>query len=230
MFVSEVTTRAFSDAALICSRTPVWRRLSASLGACDMNGGEPLLERSQVLARSNVFALVLGLNQGFRQLGKRTFEFGIVRREVQRRLIQRQRLRQVAASPVHVAERTKRGKVLRRALQDGVEFVLCFIELAEVQERPAERDPRGKITGMPVEALPADVDRFLVLAEATAFFGKLGKRNRRRILFDPASKVVQSDVVRHAAAPEGRGYLLTTMVLKVLLLWPASSVTPSTMR
>ena len=230
MFASEVTTRALSDAALICSRTAACRLLSASLGACDMNGGEPLLERSQVLARSYVLALVFRLNQSLRQVGERTFEFGIVRREAQRRLIQRLRLRQVAAAPVHIAERTKRGKILRRTLQDGLEFVLCLIKLSEVQERPAERDPRGKITGMALEALPADVDGFLVPAEATAFFGKLCKCNRRRILFDPASKVVQSDVVRHAAAPGGRGYLLTTMVLKVLLLWPASSVTPSTMR
>ena len=183
-----------------------------------MNRGEPLLERSQVPARSHVLALVFRLDQNLRQLGKRTFEFGIVRRETQRRLIQRHRLRQVAAAPVHITERTKRGKILRRTLQDGVEFVFCLIELSGVQERPAERDPRRKIPGMALETLPADVDRFLIPAEATAFFGKLRKRNRRRILFDPASKVVQSAVVRHAAAPEGRGYWLTTMVLKVLLL------------
>ena len=117
---------------------------------------------------------------------------------------------------------------MRRTLQDGVEFVFCLIELSDVQERPAERDPRRKIPGMALEALAADVDRFLIPAEATAFFGELRKRNRRRIIFDPASKVFQSNAFRHAASPEGRGYLVTTMVLKVLLLWPASSVTPRT--
>ncbi len=59
----------------------------------------------------------------------------------------------------------------------------------------------------------------LMPAETPALFGELCKRNRRRIVVDPASKVFHSSVVRHSAAPEGRGYLaLTTMVLNVLLL------------
>ena len=82
------------------------------------------------------------------------------------------------------------------------------------------------------EAAAADVDGFLVAAQTPALLGELGKRNRRRIFIDPAPKVFQS--VRHTAPPEGRGYLevlppaLTTMVLYVLLLCPASSVTPRT--
>ena len=82
------------------------------------------------------------------------------------------------------------------------------------------------------EAAAADLDGFLMKTQAPAFVGELGKRDRRRILFDPASKVFQS--VRHPAPREGRGYLEvlpvapTTIVLKTLLLWPASSVTPRT--
>src|SRR5262245_32855049 len=221
MFASEVTTSAFSDAASICSRIAACRRLSDSLGACDMNGGEPLLERGNQRASSNVRPLVLGLRMGLQQLGERTFEFRIVRRQSDRRAIQGHRLRQIAAPLEDVAERTQGGEILRCILQDEVELPLRVIELAELQQRPAERHARGEISGMSVEAATADVDRFLVAAQAAAFFGELRKRNRRRILFDPASKVFQSGVVRHPAAPEGRGYLLTTICLKVLALCPA---------
>src|SRR5229473_1709407 len=41
---SDVTTSASSPREASCSRTAWWRRLSAGLGACDMDGVEPLLE------------------------------------------------------------------------------------------------------------------------------------------------------------------------------------------
>jgi hypothetical protein len=75
----------------------------------------------------------------------------------------------------------------------------------------------------------ANLDGVFVPAEPPALFGELRKSNRRRILFDPASKLVQSDGIRHAAALRGRGYLVTTICLNVLALRPASSVTPRTM-
>jgi hypothetical protein len=56
---------------------------------------------------------------------------------------------------------------------------------------------------MSVETVAADVDGFLMTAETTALFGELRKCNRRRVFFDPASKVFQP--VRHSA-PVGRDY------------------------
>ncbi len=50
---------------------------------------------------------------------------------------------------------------------------------------------------MELQSRAADVDRFLVLPRPPALFGELRKRNRRRILLDPASKVVYSRVIRH---------------------------------
>src|SRR5258708_12952777 len=41
---SDVTTSASSPREASCSRTAWWRRLSAGLGACDMDGVEPLLK------------------------------------------------------------------------------------------------------------------------------------------------------------------------------------------
>jgi len=72
------------------------------------------------------------------------------------------------------------------------------------------------------EPLAAGVDGVLVLSLSPVLFSQLRKRNRRRIFFDPASKVFHSTAVRHSATLEGRGYLevppLTTIVLKVLEL------------
>jgi hypothetical protein len=50
---------------------------------------------------------------------------------------------------------------------------------------------------MEMEARAADVDGFLVVAGAAALFGELGEGDRRRILLDPASKVINPLVVGH---------------------------------
>jgi hypothetical protein len=192
-----------------------------------MNGGEPLLERREKRARTDVLALIRGSGDGLRQLSDRALQFRIVRRHSDRRSVLRHGVRGVAATPVHVAKRTNGREILGRALKDGFELLLRGVELVEVQQGPAERYARGKIRGMSGEAAAAHIDGFLMLAQATALFGELRKRNRRRIVFDPASKVFQSDAVRHAV-PEGRGYLVTTTVLKTLELRPTSSVTPRT--
>jgi hypothetical protein len=69
--------------------------------------------------------------------------------------------------------------------------------LIELEERAPERHARRQVPGMDGEAGPADLDRFLVLPVAAAFFGELGKRNRRRVLLNPASKVFNPLVVGH---------------------------------
>jgi hypothetical protein len=42
------------------------------------------------------------------------------------------------------------------------------------------------------ETGPADIHRLLMRTGATALFGQLGERNRRRILLDPAPQVVNA--------------------------------------
>ena len=42
------------------------------------------------------------------------------------------------------------------------------------------------------QAGAADIDRFLILPRPAAFFGELRERNRRRILLDPASEILNS--------------------------------------
>jgi hypothetical protein len=50
------------------------------------------------------------------------------------------------------------------------------------------------------KAGPADLDRFLVVPVAAQFFAELREGDRRRILVDPASKVVNARGVAHGSA------------------------------
>src|SRR5262245_1237290 len=229
MLASDVTTSASSEDPSNCSRTARCRRSSASLGACDMNGGEPLLEHGENRTRPEVLALIVGYRERFQEFSDRALEFRIVRRQVKRRAVELHRLGRPAATAVDVAEGAKGRQILRGALQDEVQFLLRVFEPTQMQERASEGHVCREVPGMAFKSPAAHLDRFFMPADAAALFGELRKSNRRRILFDPASKVFEAGVVRHAAAPAGRGYLALTMrVLNVLELWPASSVTPRT--
>ena len=86
---------------------------------------------------------------------------------------------------------------------------------------------------------PADAYRFLQAPGTTEFLGERGKRERRRILLDPASQVVNALIVRHGAqcsvgrtacAPDTRrriGYGSTSTDFDTVFMFPASSVTVS---
>jgi hypothetical protein len=41
--------------------------------------------------------------------------------------------------------------------------------------------------------------RIVIAARSTILFAELSKRNRRRILLDPASKILNPRVIRHAS-------------------------------
>ena len=89
-------------------------------------------------------------------------------------------------------------EVLRRALEHPLELELPFVELTELDERAAEGDARREVSGMNREAGPAGVDRFLMyFSGPPALFGELGKSNRRRILLDPASQIVNARIFGH---------------------------------
>src|SRR5262245_13333718 len=138
MLASDVTTRALSDNASNCSRTARCRRSSASLGACDMNGGEPRLERGENRTQPGVLALIGGLRNRVRQFSDRALEFRVIRRQLKRRGVELFRLGRIAAAAEHVAEGTKRGQILRRTLKNDVQFLLGFVELIQLQEGAAE--------------------------------------------------------------------------------------------
>ena len=89
------------------------------------------------------------------------------------------------------------GEIFGRALEDELELGLRFVERAELDQRAAQRDAGREIAGMNREPGAADLDRFFVLPGAPAFFRELRESDRRRILLDPASKVVNARLVGH---------------------------------
>ena len=96
---------------------------------------------------------------------------------------------------MYLGESAYGGKVLRRVRGHALELLLRAIELSDLEQRAAKRDPRGKIFGMRDEAGLTDIDRFLKAAGPSELLGELRKRNRRRILLNPASKVLDPRVV-----------------------------------
>ena len=111
------------------------------------------------------------------------------------------------------------GKVFRRALENVFELDERDVEIVELDQRAAERDPSREVTGMKFEAGAADVDRFLKVAGAPAFLGELREGDRRRVPLDPASKIVNPLAVGHRYG--------TVTVLAVVPIRPRLSVTVS---
>jgi len=94
-------------------------------------------------------------------------------------------------------ELADRNQVIGSGIQDAQELGARLLEPAKLEESPSECDARGQKRRMLDEAGLANPDRFLAIAGAPVFLGKLRKRNRRRIPLNPASKVFNPWVVRH---------------------------------
>src|SRR5258706_11225075 len=159
-------------------------------------------------------------------------EIGIVAREGERGAIKLQRIGQIPTLVMDVGDSADRGQILWRGFQHHAELDLGLVELTELDERTAQRDSRREVAGMKGQAGAARIHRFLMQARPPVFFGKLRKRNRRRVLLDPASKVFNAWIVRHRtpslphvkASREINVYAIL-IVLVVDPLFPASSVT-----
>jgi hypothetical protein len=83
-------------------------------------------------------------------------------------------------------------------VEDAEKFGACIFEATQFKEGATKCHPRRQIRWMLREAGLADSDRFFTVAGPPVFLCKLRKSNRRRILLDPASKVLDSRVIRHA--------------------------------
>jgi hypothetical protein len=103
-----------------------------------------------------------------------------------------------ATTLMDLGEPANGGKVLRRRAEHVFELCLSVVVLFEFDERTPERDARGEIGGMSGEPAAADVYGFLLLSLAAVFLGELCEGDRRRILLDPASKLVDTWVVRQS--------------------------------
>src|SRR2546428_9692133 len=143
---------------------------------------------------------------GMRRLGRldlpgklthRLLELGVVSRQGQSGAVLRQGLAKVPSSMMDLGQTANRGEILTRALEHQLELALRIVQLIQFEEGASERDASGEVGGGNLQAGAADVDRFLKLPGAPELLGELRKSNRRRILLDPASKVVDPRIVAH---------------------------------
>ena len=89
------------------------------------------------------------------------------------------------------------AEVVRSGLEHIFELADRFVVPPHFEQRTAKRDASGEIGRVLSEAGPADANRVLELARTPMLFRKLRKRNRRRILLDPASKFFNPRIIRH---------------------------------
>ena len=89
------------------------------------------------------------------------------------------------------------GEVLRRHLQDAIDFRGRLIDRAELDQRAREREACRGIAGMLRKTHATDANRLFVFTGAAVFFGQLRKRDRRGILPDPASKLLDAGDIGH---------------------------------
>ena len=101
------------------------------------------------------------------------------------------------AALVNTRQLSHGGDVVGRGLNDQSKFRLGLIDPAELHERPAKGNPRRHIRGMLHQASATHANGFVVVPGTSVFLGELRKRNRRRILLDPASKFFNPRVVGH---------------------------------
>ena len=150
-----------------------------------MDGGEPLLERRMTDARGVAYlrrrrwrcdrqavrrgcaALAQSVGgpdarrrPGVVEIADRLLELGIVGREGERRPVLAERLGECAPL-MDLGEPRMAARFSGALVEDRLELALRRIELAELEERAAERDAGREIAGMDGQAGAADVDRLL---------------------------------------------------------------------
>jgi len=100
-------------------------------------------------------------------------------------------------SPANIVERALGDDIVRGGFEDQHELRLRLVDSAKLEERTAQGHSGREVRRMLIEAGPADPDGLLELAGPPVLLGKLRKRNRRRVLLDPASKIFNAWIVDH---------------------------------
>ena len=104
---------------------------------------------------------------------------------------------QLAAKAMNFGDASDRAEMLGRRLQHHGQFRQGIVKLAEIEQGAPERGAGGQVFGVEGQAGAADADGFLRATGAAELFGERRKRQRRRILLDPASQVFNPRAVRH---------------------------------
>src|SRR5438105_1729135 len=103
----------------------------------------------------------------------------------------------MTAALLDISKALHRGRILRRARQDQAKLGFRLVQPIELQKSPSERDASRQVPGMDAQSNAADVDGLAERSGAAALLGELRKCHRRRVLLDPASKVVNPRIVEH---------------------------------
>src|SRR5262245_47155474 len=100
-------------------------------------------------------------------------------------------------SLVYLSKLPDRDQIVGSPIQNTQEFSARLFESAKIEEGTTKGHSRGQIRWMSCQPSLADANGFLVVSGPAVLFGKLRKRNRRRIFLDPASKVFNPPVFGH---------------------------------
>ena len=93
---------------------------------------------------------------------------------------------------------TYRNEMVGGSVEHALELGARSVEAPKFEQGPTECDPRREIRGVLSQTGLAHPNGLFAVTGPPAFLRELGKRNRRRILEDPASKILYPRVIRHA--------------------------------
>ena len=231
VFGSEVTSSRSRPTVASSARARAWRgaRGGTSEAAFTIreNAGEKVLEP---LDDRGLFAgVALHGNHGWLwrvrllQRGDGARQICILPRQRQRLPVGCQRCSAIAATRVDLRDPLERREVLGRRGQHARQFHQRLIQLAEVQQRPAERGPGARVLRVNGQAGAAGADSIGRPAGAAQLLCEGGKSKRRRIHLDPASQLLNSGAVRHGnsvglCAGRRHGLTVTFFVMSAVRL------------
>ena len=112
--------------------------------------------------------------------------------------ITRTTIRGLLGSLMDLGELADCDRIVRGRVEHSKEFGPRLLITTEFKQGAAQRHSGGQIGGMPGQPRLADSDGFLAVASPSILFRKLRKSNRRRVLLNPASKIPNPRVIRHA--------------------------------
>jgi hypothetical protein len=98
---------------------------------------------------------------------------------------------------MNFSDASDRAEMFRRRVEHGGQFREGVVKLAEIEKGAPERGAGGQVFGVKCQTGAADTDRLLCATGAAKLLGEGRKRERRRILVDPASQVIDPRAVRH---------------------------------
>lgn len=144
--------------------------------------------------------------------------------QCERRPVKDECFRELPAAVVNFGHATNRRKIFRCGLEDVVELGVRRVEIVHLEQRAAQRDSGGQVAWMDRKPCAADRDRLFIAASPPVFFGELRKRDRRRVLLDPASKLLNTGMVGHGSIAVVSPYGMIVTGCVVVAVLPALSV------